>query len=806
MKVSYEWLQNFFDVPLPSPAALGEKITFGAFEIESIDEQDGDTVLDIKVLPDRAHDALSHRGIAHEISVLTEVPMNHDPLHEGIPQLLPHAEGFSVVVDDPKTTPFYGAALMQGVTVGPSPAWLTKRLEMIGQRSINNVVDATNYVMFELGSPLHAFDAKKFTSNGRVGIRVRPAYSGEIITTLGGTEYGLSEEMTVIADLHSDRALAIGGVKGGVLAEVDETTTDIVLEAAMFNPIRTRRTSQALKLRTDASHRFENGMATTLPLYGLTAVVKLISEIAEGELVGYAHSEIPTQYPFVLGVSVDEVNRRLGTDLSEATITSVLTRLGMEATVVDPIEHVLEEAPKHVGVPYKRGASVLRDAPNAFDCSAFTAWLFAHAGIALPRISIDQFVYGEEIEHEALVPGDLIFANTNEIISTTGEYYSQVLDVMVREEPIRTETLEYLPGTKVEQGVDHVGVYLGDNKVIHTSAKIGHVVIEDLATSAQFQNIVGYRRIAKRGEKRLVVVVPFERLDIRQPADLIEEIGRVYGYEHVPALSPDASVAPVALNPTFYWSEAIRSALDAAGFSEIMTYSLRESGEERLLNPLAADKGFLRADLRSAMHEAIDKNEYNLPLVGETEVRLYEIGHIFKKGSESIHVAVGARASAGTKRDERTADILSAARSAIVDTLGVSEAALNSEADGEVFECNLSAILPQLSIMDTYPANPRVAPSVLYTPLSTYPFMLRDVALWVPQGTMSDEIEQMIRTYAGELLVRLDLFDQFEKEDRTSYAFHLVFQSNERTLSDTEVGAIMESITTAVTSAGWEIR
>lgn len=807
MKISYEWLQSFFDTPLTAPSELGERITFGAFEIESIADVQSDTLLDIKVLPDRAHDALSHRGIAHEVSVLTEIPMKYDPLRENAPALTPTASELSVIVDDTKAAPFYGAALMRNIQVGPSPDWLRKRLETIGQRSINNVVDATNYVMFELGSPLHAFDAKKLTNKDGMQITVRPAKPNEKITVLGGTEYTLTEEMTVISDGHNGRALAIGGVKGGVAAEVDQRTTDIILEGAVFNAIRTRKTSQALKLRTDASARFENGIAATLPMYGLEAVVALLSDIAGGELIGFAHSDIPTTSPFVLGVSVNEVNRRLGTAWSEGDIEATLTRLHMQPNLVDPIEQVLTEAPKYVGVPYKRGASVLRDSPHAFDCSSFTAWLFAHAGVSIPRISIDQFVFGIPVEEKDLIPGDLIFANTNEVISTKGEYYSQVLNTMVPEQAIRTTTLEFLPGTDVGHGVDHVGMYLGDGKIIHTSSGIGHVVIEDVAVSAQFKNVVGYRRFAKTGEKRFVVTVPFERLDIRQPADLIEEIGRVQGYDSVPSTPLPVALTSPLVNQSFYWAERVRGALDTLGFTEIMTYTLRDKGEEQLLNPLAADKGYLRVDLASGMQEAIEKNEYYAPLVGNDEVRLYEIGHVFRLGGEATHLSVGARARAGKKRIERTDALLIDAMSAVSEALGGGAPASAWTGEGEIRELDLSTIISEKIISaDTYPENSLVTGGLLYTSISTYPFVLRDIALWVPAGLESAAIGAIIREQAGDLLVRLDLFDSFTKEEKVSFAFHLVFQSNERTLSDTEVTAVMQKVTEALTKEGFEIR
>ena len=186
MKISYNWLHTFFDSSLPAPEEVGEKLTFGAFEIEEITPVGNDTLLDIKVLPDRAPDAFSHRGIAHEVSMLCGIPIKNDPLKKQVPELTPIAENLTVRIEDTDRASYYGAAYMKGVKVGPSPLWLVERLATIGQRSINNVVDATNYVMFELGSPLHAFDVNKLTNKSGLNIVVRAAKNGEKVIALGG--------------------------------------------------------------------------------------------------------------------------------------------------------------------------------------------------------------------------------------------------------------------------------------------------------------------------------------------------------------------------------------------------------------------------------------------------------------------------------------------------------------------------------------------------------------------------------------------------------------------------------------------
>jgi hypothetical protein len=200
-----------------------------------------------------------------------------------------------------------------------------------------------------------------------------------------------------------------------------------------------------------------------------------------------------------------------------------LKQSGLVFTVVEPRSQIVSSPKGVMGRPYKRGASVLRDAPEAFDCSSLVAWSAVEAGFSIPRITIDQFVYSQRINKEDLKPGDLVFSNTGLIIHTEGSYYSQVLQKEVEEVPIRTETLEYLPGTKVPHGVDHVGIYIGDGLIIHATKSSG-VIIEKLSESKGFQNIVGYGRIIDDEEKRFVVEIPDISSDLRNKDNLIEKL------------------------------------------------------------------------------------------------------------------------------------------------------------------------------------------------------------------------------------------------------------------------------------------
>ena len=773
MLVSYKWLQDFFEQEIPSPEEVAELLTFGAFEIEGIEKKNDDTVIDVDVLPNRASDCLSHRGIAHEVSVHTGVLLADDPLGGPIPELENRADTLRVEIEDNQLCPVYAAALIRGVKVGPSPDWIKERLEVLGHKSINNVVDATNYTLLSIGQPTHVFDAHKLTQkDSSIGVGVRFAKKGEGITTLGGAEYTLTDTMSVIVDMHSDLPIAIAGVKGGTTAEVDEQTTDIVIESAKFNPAITRRTAQELALRTDASKRFENEVPNELPLYGIKFVVDLILEIAGGELVGYAGDVSQGKRPYTLGVSVNEVNKTLGTSLSDSEISDAFDKLGFQyERIENPIGRILELASTLVDKPYKYGASVSKDAPTCFDCSSFISYLLAKSGIFAPRVSADQYVWAQKIEEREMHPGDLIFSNS-------------------RNGTIWYKTHEFIPGVEIKEGVDHVGLYLGEEKVIHATRDPGEVVIEKLSESKSFKNIVGYRRIVEKDEERFVVNVPFNRLDLRKPVDLIEEIGRVYGYKNIEGVPLPEFENKEKGSEEYEKAEYVRSTLTVAGYTEIYTYSLTGNGEVKLANALASDKDHLRSNLSDAMKEKLEFNERNVPLLGLYKgVRLFEIGHVFTKKGEEVRVCIGG--SGGGKKVQ--ADI-----GAALQTLGVHPAKIADE----VAEFNLSDV----TVTGERQKHMNIKKETSYRPISPYPFVLRDIAVWVPESTRSHEIIEVVKTHTKDLLVRDDMFDEYKKDGRVSYAFHLVFQSDQKTLTDREVGDVMKHIEDDMKKRGWEVR
>ncbi len=278
MKIPISWLKEFVSIK-GSVETLAEKLTLAGFEVEEIIEVDGEKILEINVSPNRG-DCLSIFGMAREVKAILGLPLR-SPLPRKIQKS--HVKGdrsFSVVVKAGRSCPRYSLALMDGVRVGSSPEWIVRRLSQVGIRSVNNVVDVTNYVMMELGQPLHAFDRKKIRGNK---IIVRLARESEKLLTLDGEEHDLLPEDLVIAD--AEGAIALAGVMGGKDSEIDSETTEIALECAFFEPSGIRRTARRLGLQTESSYRFERRVDPDL-LPALDRVIQLIQKISGGEVKG----------------------------------------------------------------------------------------------------------------------------------------------------------------------------------------------------------------------------------------------------------------------------------------------------------------------------------------------------------------------------------------------------------------------------------------------------------------------------------------------------------------------------------------
>ena len=274
MFISFQWLKELTETRF-SPEELRERLTMVGLAIDAVQQHDGDVVLDVEV-PSNRPDCLSHVGIAREVAVIengqVQLPAPQPPKTERCSKDLT-----SVEIRDPDLCPRYAARLLRGVKIGPSPDWLAKRLETIGQRPINNVADVTNYVLHEWGQPLHAFD---FAKLGGRRIVVRRATPGEKLKTLDGVERTLTNDMLVIAD--AERAVALAGIMGGEESEISNQTTDVLIESAYFDPNSVRKTARQLGMDTEASRRFERGADWGGVLRAQARCVELICALAGG--------------------------------------------------------------------------------------------------------------------------------------------------------------------------------------------------------------------------------------------------------------------------------------------------------------------------------------------------------------------------------------------------------------------------------------------------------------------------------------------------------------------------------------------
>jgi len=278
-----------------------------------------DTILDVEITPNRG-DLLSHFGLAREIAALTGKNLRFIP---GQSAIAPERAG--VKITSTRECPFFSVRKIDNVTVGPSPQWLRARIESVGMRSINNIVDISNFVMLELGQPTHAFDADKLKGD----INVRLARDGEKFLALDGKTYSLKADHCVVAD--EARAVGIGGVMGGEQTGVTESTKNVLLEAAYFLPASVRRTARELGLPSDASYRFERGVDPAMILRASHRVTELIQQIAGGRPANQINvaGELPEK-PADVALCYDKCNRVVGIAIEPKIVDDMLTRFGLE--------------------------------------------------------------------------------------------------------------------------------------------------------------------------------------------------------------------------------------------------------------------------------------------------------------------------------------------------------------------------------------------------------------------------------------------------------------------------------------------
>jgi phenylalanyl-tRNA synthetase beta chain len=644
MKVVHSWLKEYVGEALPDAQKVEDLLNFHAFEVDGVEEVEGETVVDVDVLPNRSSDCLCHRGIARELATILDTQMQTDPLTESVD--FKSTNAVSVSIENTEACPRFTASLITDIEVKESPDWLKTRLKALGQRPINNIVDATNYVMYAIGQPLHAYDADLFPQvDGKWQFDVRYAKEGETVSLLaeGGKDEDRIVELTgtelLIVDGSSNTPIGLAGVKGGRYAGVHSGTKNIIVEAAHFHPTLTRKTARRLGIVIDASKRFENEPSRELPPFGQAEIIKLITDIAGGVCEGVLDEYSEKAENTAVTVSLQKTNALLGLQLTIAEVAALIQRTGSSVEVAE----------------------------------------------------------------------DIVIAKG-----------------------------------------------------------------------------------------------PFERTDLHIEEDFIEEVGRLFGLDKIASVVPEKTQI-TTINARQYYSEKIRQCLLELGFSEVVTTSFHKKGKIQLQNALASDKSYVRGNLSKNLHQVLDANYSHIDMLGLRDVRVFEVGTVFSKSdtaiTEHLSLALGVRSKGNgfTAPDER---LLVSACNALEEVLSTS---LPWDKEKGVAELNLSELVQVLPEPKEYDVLKEKKPAQ-YKTVSPYPAIARDIALWVTEGIAATDIELVLNNAAGELRLRTDLFDEFTKDGETSFAFRLVFQSKEKTLTDNEINEIMDSINQAVSGKGWKVR
>ncbi|MBI3378206.1 MAG: phenylalanine--tRNA ligase subunit beta [Nitrospirae bacterium] len=319
MRVPFDWLKEFVDIT-KSPEEVADMLTMAGLEVEAVEKLDGDFVFEVNVTPNRP-DCLSIIGIARELATAINLPLKH-PEHD-IKEEASDA-GFKIEILDADLCHRYAGRVIKGVKIAPSPDWLRNRITKCGIRTINNIVDITNYVLMESGHPLHAFDLN--TLKGK-SIKVALAEEDCNIVTLDGIERKLPPDALLIWD--AKNPVAIAGVMGGAETEVSDFTHDVFLESAYFEPASVRRTSRALGLKSESSYRFERGTDIEALSNALDRAAYLIRQVSGGMV--YKKVDVyPKRFvPVTVDVRYDRVNKVLGTEIPDKEMVDIIKRLGL---------------------------------------------------------------------------------------------------------------------------------------------------------------------------------------------------------------------------------------------------------------------------------------------------------------------------------------------------------------------------------------------------------------------------------------------------------------------------------------------
>jgi phenylalanyl-tRNA synthetase beta chain len=654
----------------------------------------GDTLLVLDVGANRP-DLLSHLGVAREIAALTGRKLALPRLGLLVPGISPavrtgKAGSVTVQVEDPSLVRRFMGVVVRGVKVAPSPQWLVDRLTSIGSRSINNVVDASNYVLHELGQPSHAFDLAKL---GGGEVRVRLARADEKVKTLDGTDRALTQQMIVIAD--ANKAQAIAGIMGGQESEVTDATTDLFIEVANFDPARIRSARKLLGLSTDASYRFERGVDVELASQALERVTQIIIALAGGEVEGAPVDVRPAPpEPKQIALRTSRVTQVLGEEIPAGDIERYLSSIGFEMQRGDA---------EHGGalVPSWR-----QDVVDEIDLVEEVARLHGY----------DKFPTEIRPFRPSNVPDDPLW-----LISR------RVRDYLVGQGLYEVRPLPFVAG-----GEDHVRL---QNPLAENEGSLRRAVIETLVSRAEL-NLAHMQRDVRLFEIGDVFVPAKGPL----PAESLN-VGVLVMGRRIPRHFTDPS------GPAFEESMAYDRWDVEALAREIC--SIAFPGKNVILS-VAKDP--LAGDQKQVLRFAQDDKVVADWLVIREGTTIGRVGRV------KLDAPVWAAPAWGLEI-----------------TLG-----------------RLDSRPPAAKGAHQYVSSDRPATvTPKFRGLPTTPASEFDLALLLPAGRLAAEVEKVVRSQAGELLEKLELFDEYVGPGlaggQRSVAWRLTFRHPERTLRDKEI-------------------
>lgn len=674
---------------LPQDAVPGEEV-FPYLDLN-------DEIIELSITPNRA-DALSMRGVAYEVAAIYDKKVNLPsfPLKEAAAKA---SDVIEVAIESDKVSS-YQARVLENVTIAPSPQWLQNLLMNEGIRPINNVVDVTNYILLYFGQPMHAFDLDKFSGKH---ITARDAREGEVLVTLDGEERKLEASDMVIAV--EDQPVALAGVMGGQSTEISESSTRVVLEAAVFDGKSIRKTSSRLGLRSESSSRFEKGINVATVSEALDAAASMIADLAGATvLAGSVTAGSLNTKDIEVSTTLSDVNRHLGTDLTYADVEDVFRRLGFRLT------------------------------------------------------------------------------GPAELASLLGEELASVAD-------------------------------------------------------------------------KFTVHVPRRRWDITIPADLDEEIARIYGYDRLPTTLPQDAGTAGELTSMQALRRKVRRVAEGAGLSEIITYALTTpekaleftmapSNLTELMWPMSVERSVLRQNMVSGI---LDTVAYNVNRKNK-DVAVYEIGKVFEQTGNAKEdlpneITSFAFALSGlvAEKDFQTkaqpVDFFYAKGilEVLFDKLGLEVSyrasnALSAMHPGRTAEILLGeqvigfvgqvhpVTAKAYDIPETYVAEINLSaveaalePAPAFVEITKFPAVTRDIALLLKSTVTHQEVLDAIEAAGVKRLTDVKLFDIFSGEKlglgMKSMAYSLTFQNPEDSLTDEEVAKYMEKISNSLTErVGAEVR